>query len=111
MPRFKDLKGERFGKLLVIERAENKGKRVCWKCLCDCGNYKNVISCHLISGAINNCGCLKKEKISFANTKHGKSNTRLFKIWAHMKDRCYRQKDKRYKNYRAKKYNNVRRVA
>lgn len=28
MPRFVDLTGQKFGKLTVIERAENKGKRV-----------------------------------------------------------------------------------
>lgn len=37
MPPLKDLTGKRFGKLLVIERAENINGRVAWKCLCDCG--------------------------------------------------------------------------
>ena len=99
MVKFKDLKGKHFGKLTVIEKIENKGKKVCWKCKCECGNYKDVISCHLLSGAINNCGCLKKDKIKRIKTKHGKSKTKLFRVWAHMKDRCYREKDKRFRNY------------
>lgn len=30
---------------------------------------------------------------------HGMSDTRLFKTWVHMKDRCYNPKDKRYSAY------------
>lgn len=97
--KFENLKGKNFGKLTVLERIENKGEKVCWICFCECGNYKNVLSVHLKDGAITNCGCVKKQIISKANTKHGKSNTRLFRIYSHMKDRCYRKNDKRYKNY------------
>ena len=35
--RVKDLTGHRFGKLTVVEQAENIGVRVAWKCKCDCG--------------------------------------------------------------------------
>lgn len=31
-----DLTGQKFGRLTVISRAENKGKRVAWNCLCEC---------------------------------------------------------------------------
>jgi hypothetical protein len=34
----KDLSGQKFGKLTVIKRVENKGKRVIWECKCDCGD-------------------------------------------------------------------------
>lgn len=34
--------------------------------------------------------------------KHGKSNTRLFRIWAHIKDRCFNNKNDAYKNYGAR---------
>lgn len=97
--KFIDLTGKRFGKLVVVERIENKGKRVCWKCKCDCGNIKNVLSTHLVSGSINNCGCLKKLILSNKNKTHGKSYTKLYRTYQHMKDRCYRKNDKRYKNY------------
>ena len=41
MPSLKDLVGEKFNHLTVIDRAPEKGKRVMWRCLCDCGggNY------------------------------------------------------------------------
>lgn len=33
---------------------------------------------------------------------HGKRNTRLYRIWANMKTRCYNQKDPHYKNWGAR---------
>lgn len=34
----KDLTGQRFGKLVVLEEAGKDGKYSLWKCHCDCGN-------------------------------------------------------------------------
>ncbi len=61
MPRFIDLSGQKFGKLTVLERAEDyvdaKGKhRVQWKCLCECGQTKIILASHLQCGAIHSCG-------------------------------------------------------
>ena len=61
MGKFVDLTGQKFGRLTVIERAENKGKKTAWLCQCECGNVSVVRSCHLKSGAIVSCGCLQKE--------------------------------------------------
>lgn len=57
----KDLTGQKFGRLPVIERAENKGKQTAWKCLCDCGNEKIVLRDDLISGGTKSCGCYNRE--------------------------------------------------
>ena len=55
----KDLLGQRFGKLLVIEesnrRAANGG--VYWLCLCDCGKSIEVPGYRLIGGYTTHCGC------------------------------------------------------
>ena len=59
--KFKDLTGLRFGKLVVIERAPNKNKRVYWKCQCDCGNTHVTRSSTLLRGMCRSCGCLNKE--------------------------------------------------
>lgn len=58
-----DLTGQRFGKLTVIERMENKGKYVVWKCKCDCGNYKNATAYSLKRGSTLSCGCLQRENM------------------------------------------------
>lgn len=62
MPAFKDLTGQKFGKLTVIKRAPNIGKNVAWECKCDCGNITIVTSHNLASGHTKSCGCLKTEK-------------------------------------------------
>lgn len=59
-----DLTGQRFGKLLVVERdlfAPNTGKGASWICKCDCGNTVSVLSGRLKSGQTRSCGCLRYE--------------------------------------------------
>jgi hypothetical protein len=64
MGKFIDLTGMKFGRLTVIERAENRGKKPCWLCKCECGNEKVIMGIHLKSGATTSCGCLRSEKNS-----------------------------------------------
>lgn len=59
MPKLIDLTGKKFNKLLVLERAENIGKKVAWKCLCDCGNETIVEGYSLKTGKTKSCGCLR----------------------------------------------------
>lgn len=59
-----DLKGQRFGKLVVLEKAENQHGRTAWLCQCDCGNKKIIITPSLRSGNTKSCGCLHKETAS-----------------------------------------------
>lgn len=57
-----DLKGQKFGKLTVIEQTEErKYGRVVWICKCDCGNIIKVSAGHLINGNTRSCGCIRKE--------------------------------------------------
>jgi hypothetical protein len=62
-PNFIDRTGQRYGRLVVIERAETKyvsGKpRLHWLCRCDCGNETPVWSWSLSRGATRSCGCLR----------------------------------------------------
>lgn len=55
----KDLTGQRFGKLLVLERADNTWDgRVRWKCKCDCGTIKEITGEALRRGDSMSCGCM-----------------------------------------------------
>jgi len=45
--------GDRFGKLVVVERQNDK-----WLCRCDCGEEKLISGSHLLSGNTRSCGCL-----------------------------------------------------
>lgn len=100
-----DLSGKRFGKLLVIEKAERhiteSGQSVqMWRCICDCGNETIVRHSNLQSGNTISCGCYHNEKFGDINRSHNLSNkSHLYGVWKTMKDRCYREKSKSYKNY------------
>lgn len=58
MARGKDLTGQRFGKLTVLERTDQQQHRYnVWRCRCDCGNEILVNTSHLTCGTVRNCGC------------------------------------------------------
>ena len=69
------LVGNRYGRLVVKERAENKVQpngsvKITWKCLCDCGNEVEVVGSHLKSGHTTSCGCYQRERASDENVKN-----------------------------------------
>ena len=57
------LEGRRFGRLLVLEKLEQKTtkKGVLWRCQCDCGNIVDMTSALLLSHGTKSCGCLRTE--------------------------------------------------
>lgn len=77
-----DLVGERFGRLVVTAKAEDKidpksGKHKSqWYCDCDCGTKNKIIlGAALTAGKIRSCGCLRKEvssKTAKIKISHGK---------------------------------------
>ena len=102
--KFLELTGQRFGRLLVVSRSEDKifengVHRSRWNCLCDCGNTAIVIGANLTNGHTQSCGCLHRETTSKTHKKHGLKRTRLYGIWSNMKDRCYRQTNQFYADY------------
>ena len=98
MPKLIDLTGQRFGRLVVVGRAENdKHNQIRYLCKCDCGKYTTVNASSLRSGGSQSCGCFMRESLQKRGKFiHGESRTRLYSIWNNMKLRCY---DQRYKNY------------
>lgn len=62
-----DLTGQRFGKLTVLKRIENKKykdrERIQWLCKCDCGNTTKATTPSLRSGNKSSCGCLGRSDI------------------------------------------------
>ena len=100
MPRLIDLTGQRFGRLVVVERVENSADgRARWLCRCDCGQSKTVLGEHLKKGRTKSCGCAKSESSSKRFKKHGGRNSKLYRIWSNMKDRCNNPDCKVYSDY------------
>lgn len=58
----KDLRGQRFGRLVAIEPTEERRyNSVVWRCRCDCGNEKLASARALMSGGTKSCGCCHKK--------------------------------------------------
>ena len=95
-----DIVNQRFGRLVVIERIENTedGKSQ-FKCLCDCGRYKNIRGKTLRNGKTKSCGCLLSEESRKRATIHGARHTRLYQIWSGMKQRCFNPRATKYELY------------
>lgn len=71
-----DLTGQRFGRMVVIGRAESRVIRTLlpdggsnlnwvtmWHCRCDCGNEKDIASESLRIGTTRSCGCLRRDLV------------------------------------------------
>lgn len=65
-PSLKDLKGQKFGRLTVVRRAENdKTGHVRWYCNCDCGTKDTIVyKDALLDGRQISCGCYCREVVS-----------------------------------------------
>ena len=60
----KDISGQKFGLLTVIQWAGESAedRRAMWLCKCECGNETTINSHLLLSGHVTSCGC-KKESL------------------------------------------------
>lgn len=102
--RFKDLSGRTFGRLKVLRHAEDyvtpKGAKYprC-VCACECGTKKEIIVYQLVSGKVVSCGCYGKAVRLTAALKHGRSRSRIYKIWQAIHQRCRNPNIPRYKHY------------
>ena len=72
MPKALDLTNKRFGSLVAVKKAESRNKKTYWLCKCDCGDFKEVQTCHLVSGAIKSCGKKSCKVNSFVNFEEDK---------------------------------------
>lgn len=103
MGKIKDLTGQRFGMLTVIEQQGKTERNYAkWLCKCDCGNYVIRSTDVLRRSGNHSCGCINEKtlkKMAEVNKKHGMTNTRLYGCYKNMKSRCYRKKDIHYNAY------------
>lgn len=100
MTRFKDISGQKFGRLTALYRLHKYHKKgTYWLCACECGNLVETTLNNLTMGHTKSCGCLNHDNLLKRNTTHGKANTKLYDVWLHMKSRCYNVNNKDYKHY------------
>lgn len=99
----KDLTGKRFGRLVCLRDAgRDQSRCVLWHCKCDCGRVITVRSNSLLTGNTQSCGCLQREaarREAASRTTHNACYTRVYRIWAHLKERCLNPNCKSYRRY------------
>ena len=100
--------GQKFGRLLVLDRVG-----IYSKCRCDCGRTATVRTDKLKDGTTKSCGCLANEireqahkdrlarekAVRLANPKRTADERRMANVYAAMMQRCYNPKDKGYPRY------------
>lgn len=79
--------GETFGLLKAVERLPNYNNsgRTYYKCICKCGNYKDVLGSNLVRGHTKSCGCAGSQLKEFwASTGHDRDTSKpIFSIYLH----------------------------
>lgn len=99
-----DLTGKQFGRLTVIRKAEpikfrDGHIKHRWECLCECGKTSLVRTDYLLQGRTKSCGCYQSDMTIEGSKTHGMSNTRLYAVWAGMKERTSTPSCAGYENY------------
>lgn len=95
MGKFKDITGQHFGRLTAIKYMGDRK----WLFRCDCGNEKIIRTYAVKSGRTQSCGCYMRERINEACTTHNMTGTKLYHIYASMKQRCFNENQAEYHRY------------
>lgn len=96
MPALIELAGQRFDRLLVVERSQNRRK---YTCVCDCGETVSVVVANLKRGMTRSCGCLQRELLGQRNMRHGMRTTSTYISWKSMIRRCTKPKARDWGDY------------
>jgi hypothetical protein len=95
-----NLVGNRYGRLIVVRRAENSPHgSTRWLCKCDCGNECVVHSVSLKTGNTTSCGCFKRENAQKLYSTVRQKDKHLYSVWSGMKQRCFNKNSSSYHNY------------
>jgi len=100
----KNILGEKYGLLTVIEKADNIDGDTAWVVKCNCGTIKILRSEALRNkSGTQSCGCLWQSKKYTLSYKHGYSKndniSSEYNSWLTMKARCLNPRTPNYKNY------------
>jgi hypothetical protein len=98
--RIENLTGRVFERLTVVRYVgHDKTKRAIWECRCSCSALVTVRAWNLKNGHCRSCGCLQAETAGDHCRKHGRSGTRVFRIWNSMRQRCSNPNNQDYDQY------------
>lgn len=83
--------GKRYGRFVVQFYVGNRK----WRCVCDCGEIRDIEAASLTTGNSKSCGCYHRE----VHTTHGLSYSPIRNVHMMMLQRCTNPKHDSYKDY------------
>ncbi len=97
-----DITGDRYGRLVAVRRIGSRYDGALWLFRCDCGASFETSPNKVRTGNTLSCGCLRIEKataLAVGRSTHGAKGTKEYRVWAAMRDRCYRSKHRFFARY------------
>lgn len=91
--------GKTYGKWTIIKFVDIHRKLMRFETVCECGTKGLHIASELRSGKSKQCVTCHNRENSKNNTKHGRHNDLVYKVWRSMKQRCENQNVLSYKRY------------
>ena len=89
---------EDLGMHFVTNKSKNKHHIALYECP-HCKNMFRTETNSVNSGRTKSCGCVRYANLVARNTKHGFTNTRIYRIWKGMKNRCYNNNTEDFNTY------------
>ena len=89
---------EDLGMMFATENSKHKRRFGIYKCGF-CGSNFKANTHDIKNGRTKSCGCYQKRRASETHKTHGLRSTRLYVIWANIKDRILNPKHHKYKDY------------
>lgn len=88
-------RGDRFGRLTIVQEVDQLFAHRRFECVCQCG-AKTIVHLSALRGKLTtSCGCWRKEQ----STIHGKWRTAEYRSWSHMIARCDNPSLNCWRNY------------
>lgn len=96
---FRDLTGQKFGRLTAIRRVENLPPygQARWLFKCECGSDIVIFGYSAAHGKQKSCGCYERDNPP--RLKHGGTGTPEFRSWTGMRARCMNKNNAAYHLY------------
>jgi len=88
-----DITGQRFGRLVALQKHGHNRSGITWLCRCDCGATAERSSAVLRKGLTRSCGCLRAELNGARTRTHSQTGTRLWITWRNMRHRAGHEKN------------------
>ena len=89
---------EDLGALYPTESSKQKVRFGIYKCGF-CGTEFKARTSSVKFGYTKSCGCYRKRRVSETQKTHGLQNTRIYNIWAKIKDRTLNIKNRQFPDY------------